>query len=149
MSESTIHSSRPSPIPNTIADSLIALCTDGVILNVCGDSPGSSRRDTSALSPAIWRTMSYTGNIVPDNTNFVVVSVAALELCELELCELELCELELCDSDELELSESEQPTSASATSDAIIASVVNFEKRNHRVLKLLNIIIQSPCILLH
>ena len=144
MSESTIHSSRPSPIPNTIADSLIALCTDGVILNVCGDSPGSSRRDTSALSPAIWRTMSYTGNIVPDNTNFVVVSVAALELCELELCELELC-----DSDELELSESEQPTSASATSDAIIASVVNFEKRNHRVLKLLNIIIQSPCILLH
>ena len=98
--------------------------------------------------------MSYTGNIVPDNINFVVVSVAALELCELELCELELCELELCelelcDSDELELSESEQPTSASATSDAIIASVVNFEKRNHRVLKLLNIIIQSPCILLH
>ena len=88
--------------------------------------------------------MSYTGNIVPDNTNFVVVSVAALELCELELCELELC-----DSDELELSESEQPTSARATSDAIIASVVNFEKRNHRVLKLLNIIIQSPCILLH
>ena len=83
--------------------------------------------------------MSYTGNIVPDNTNFVVVSVAALVFCELELC----------DSDELELSESEQPTSASATSDAIIASVVNFEKRNHRVLKLLNIIIQSPCILIH
>ena len=101
---------------------------------MCGDSPGANKRDTSALSPAIWRTMSYTGNIVPDNTNFVVVSVAALELC---------------DSDELELSESEQPTSASATSDAIIASVVNFEKRNHRVLKLLSIIIQSPCILFH
>ena len=99
---------------------------------MCGDSPGANRRDTSALSPAIWRTMSYTGNMVPDSANFVVVSV-----------------LELCDSDELELSESEQPTSASATSDAIIASVVNFEKRNHRALKLLNIIIQSPCILFH